>query len=125
MRVLVIEDSAPLRRAIIGILRRTFPGVDTLAAETADDAIALLEQSACKGPAFDLVISDYNLLGWRTGGDVLDWIQAHLSYLERRFVFLSSDPAIQLRGVPFFDKPCDLDAFRAKLREIVVTPNPA
>jgi CheY-like chemotaxis protein len=122
MRVLVIEDNANLRKAMIGVLRRAFPGVDVLAAESADEAIGLLQESACEGPPFDLVLSDYNLLGWRTGGDVLDWIQAHLSYLEKRFVFLSSDDAIQLRGVPFFDKPCDLDELRATLRQLVAQP---
>lgn len=119
MRALVVEDDANVRRSTISILRRTFPGIDTIAAESADEAIGLLEESACEGPAFDLVVSDYNLLGVRTGGDVLDWIQAHLSYLEKRFVFIASDDAIRLRGVPYFDKPCDLNELRATLRQIV------
>jgi CheY-like chemotaxis protein len=121
MRALVVEDDANVRRATISIVRRTFPGVDIIAAESADEAIGLLEESACKGPPFDLIVSDYNLLGTRTGGDVLDWIQAHLSYLEKRFVFLASDDAIRLRGVPFFEKPCDINELRVALRQLVDT----
>jgi CheY-like chemotaxis protein len=122
MKVLVIEDDDNLRKTMISFIRRTFRDVDglvVLAALTANEAIALLRESTCEGKAFDLVVSDYDLKDASTGGEVLDWIQAHLSYLESRFVFLSSDSAIARRGVPFFDKPCDLDALRIKMREIV------
>lgn len=119
MRVLVIEDSAIIRRTLIGALCRMFPGVDTITAESADEAIALLQESACEGPAFDLITSDYNLLGTRTGGDVLDWIQAHLSHLESRFVFVSGNEAIRLRGVPFLEKPFVFADLREVLHGIV------
>lgn len=119
MRVLVIEDDASVRRALIGALRRVFPGVDTIAAESADEAIMLLRESACEGPAFDLITSDYNLLGARTGGDVLDWIQAHLSHLESRFVFVSGNDAIRLRGVPFLEKPFVFADLREVLHGVV------
>lgn len=119
MRALVIEDDAAIRRVIITTLRRTFPGINTLGAESADEAIALLQESACEGPAFDLVTCDYDLLGTRNGGDVLDWIQAHLSHLEERFVFVSGNDAIRLRGVPFLEKPFAFDDLRAMLRGVV------
>jgi len=119
MRALVIEDDASIRRTLIHALRRTFPGVNTIVAESADEAIALLQESACEGPAFDLITSDFNLLGTRTGGDVLDWIQAHLSHLESRFVFVSGNDAIRLRGVPYLEKPFTFDDFRATVRSLV------
>lgn len=119
MRVLVIEDDANTRRTLIRALRYIFPGVDPVAAESADQAIRLLQESACQGPAFDLVTSDYNLGGIRTGGDVLDWIQTHLSYLGRRFVFVSGNDAIRLRGVPYLEKPFAFDDFRTAVRSLV------
>lgn len=119
MRVLFIEDNENVRRTLLGVLRRTLPGATFDTAESADEAIERLKDSACTGPSYDLVISDYNLVGVCTGGDVLTWIQEHLSYLVSRFVFLTSQTdAVRDRGVPYFDKPFDVSAFKQTLIKI-------
>ncbi len=119
MRILVVEDNANISRMLNNMLRRIFPGATTTTVASADEAIAHLRDSACEGPTFDLVTCDYDLVGVRTGGDVLDWVQAHLSHLERRFVFVSGNDAIRQRGVPFLEKPFGFSSFRAVLHEVV------
>lgn len=122
MRVLIVEDDISVCRANTSILRRTFTTaqLDVAYAHEAGAAIELLKASACDAPPFDLVMSDFQLRDGSNGGQVLDWIQEHLSYLASRFVFISSKTHLtQLRGVPFFDKPCDVDALRATLRSII------
>jgi len=114
MKALIVEDDASIRRAIIRTLRRMFDGIHICAAESADEAIDYLREAVLDRP-FDLIISDWDLLGGQTGGDVLEWIREHASQLEPRFMFLSGNEAIQNQRVRFIEKPCDTATLKAAI----------
>jgi DNA-binding response OmpR family regulator len=118
MKALIVEDDANLRRTTIRLLRRMFPEVEPACAESADEAIDLLREATIDR-GFDLVICDFNLVGVRTGADVLAWIQEHASYLEERFLFLTSDERARTLHPRFLEKPCDVDTLRAAIEATV------
>lgn len=66
-RILLVEDDAPLRGAMVEVLR----GLGHHVTDVADVASA---QKAMEPPAFDLVLSDYDL-GLQTGIDLAQWMQ--------------------------------------------------
>lgn len=115
MKVLIVEDDAQLRRVLIRLMRHMFDDIDPWAAESADQAIEYLREAALDRP-FDLVISDFNLLGTRTGGDIIEWIRDHASYLENRFLFLSSDERAKKFHRNWLPKPAEAADLRAAIQ---------
>lgn len=117
VKVLLVEDSSDIRRGTIRLLRRMFDTVDPWAAESVDSALAHLRDAILDKP-FDLVICDWDLLGARKGGEVLEWIREHASQLERRFVFFSANDVAALQGVPYVEKPSDPSTLRAAIQAV-------
>lgn len=107
VRVLIVEDHAAIARGHEHLVRRHLTHIgcasEVVITDTAEAAIAKLAVEN-----FDLVISDFDLAGTGTGGDVLRAVRADLD--RPRFVFVSgSDDAAILaakHGVPYLDKPC-------------------
>ena len=95
MKVLIVEDEASIRRVLARVLHTTFAEVAIQAAESVDEAVGLLTEAMTAGSMFDFVISDYNLLGTRTGAELLEWVRTHASYLEHRFLFFSGNPEVE------------------------------
>lgn len=60
LRVLVVEDEAPLGRATVRLLARD--GCDAMAVESAEEALVVLRECDTR-PAFDVVVSDVGLPG--------------------------------------------------------------
>lgn len=89
MRVLIIENDALLQRSLDRLLRRWFKNADIWTADNGQLAINSLDEQ------FDLIISDYDLNGPLTGGDVLSWIRKRRPDLVERFVFLSGNPIVE------------------------------
>jgi DNA-binding response OmpR family regulator len=118
MKILVIEDEPNLRRTIMRMLRRMFGEVDMHGVDNADEAINQLRDAMLDKP-FDLVLSDFNLVGPRTGGDVLEWIHTHASYLVDRFVFLTSDDRARQLHPRYLEKPCEPDVLRALIEATI------
>lgn len=118
MKALIVEDDANIRRTLIRLLRRMFAEVEPVCAESVDEAIGHL-RTATLEKGFTLVICDFNLIGARTGADVLAWIQEHASYLEERFLFLTSDERAKALHPRFIEKPCDVDVLRAAIEATV------
>lgn len=114
MKILLIEDDATIRRAVTRLLRRMFDGALIQAAESADEAIDLIKEATLDRP-FDLVISDFNLLGGPTGGDVLEWIREHATYLEPRFVFLTDNETAKAMHKNYVEKPCEAATLRTAI----------
>lgn len=116
MKVLLVEDEASIRRVTIRILRKMFDDVDPWVAESADQAIDYLREAVIDRP-FDLIICDWDLLGTRTGGDVLEWIREHASQLERRFIFFTAnDDALAMRAPWTILKPADVLAIQVTIQ---------
>lgn len=119
MKILLVEDNDVLQRTITRMLRRTFDDVSVVAVDSADDAIDSL-RGATLDQAYDFIISDFNLRGHRNGGDVLAWVQQHASYLETRFLFLSSDSvAVEKHHKPYVLKPCDASQLQAAIQAVL------
>lgn len=116
LRILYVEDDANLRKTVIRMFRRFFADVDVKLAESVDEAIDHLKTSTSTA-MFDLVVSDYDLLGTRKGSELLAWIRVHMSYLEPRFVFLSGNEAAGKHGVLWLEKPCESSVLHAALNE--------
>jgi CheY-like chemotaxis protein len=123
MKVLVIEDSPSIHRAYERILKRWFPDVDVWISDNADLAISYIGmfivplRQAHGAPLknFDLIISDYNLHGDKTGGDVLAWIKANRPELAARFLFVSTDPKIFELHDTALEKPATPDQLRKEI----------
>lgn len=118
MKVLVIEDNITVRRMIIRLLRRMFDDARVEAAAYADEAITLIMTSTLDRP-YDLVISDFNLLGGRTGGDVLAWVREHASYLEPRFLFFTSDDRAAKLHKNYVEKSHDTTELRMTIETML------
>ncbi len=118
MKVLVVEDDTTLRQLIIRTIRRLYTDVDVKIAESVDEAIDHLREAVIDRP-FDLITCDYNLIGTRTGGDVLEWIQEHASFLIPRFLFLSGNDAVNKLHDNCLAKPADAADLRAAIQATV------
>lgn len=82
--ILLVEDQPDIRQKTTRFLLRAFPDAFVLHAATASQAIAVIASEAV-----DLVVSDFELEGVETGGDLLAWVRRQRPALEDRFVFLS------------------------------------
>lgn len=116
MRILLVEDSELVQRAILRLVRSVHPHAVTDVVDAAPEAIERLDSFA-----YDYVLSDFDLrIG--TGGDVLRHVRAHLPrYVDQnRFLLMSGDlrPCIHALGHPLtFEKPLDPSRFRTLLTE--------
>lgn len=116
MRILLIEDSEIVQKALLRFIQSVHPYAITNVVDTAPEAIAHLDKFA-----YDYIVSDYDLrIG--TGGDVLSHVRTHFSfYIERnRFILMSGDlrPGITSLNHPLtFEKPIE----PRKLRELLLT----
>jgi signal transduction histidine kinase/DNA-binding response OmpR family regulator len=121
-RILVVEDSEDVRRAVVDMLRGW--GYRVEAAEDPDVAAAILE----KDPAFDLLFTDIVMPGTITA--------VELAQLAQRLrpgigVLLTSGFARGLipdhtrSGYPMIAKPYSSEALSAKLRSVLVNRRPA
>jgi len=102
MRILHIEDDKLIQAAMLRMLRISY-SAEIVTVDNPVTAIgALLAANA--GTPFDLVISDWDIVGG-TGGDVFDWMLANVPDMKARWMFLTSrDEACHL-GVPCLVKP--------------------
>lgn len=114
IHVLYIEDNELLARSTLRFFRRCYPDAVVSHVDRDDDAIACLQSVQ-----FDLVLSDYDLGGGGSGGDVLAWIEQHQPHLMTRFIFLSSNVACAGRGVPWLEKPCSLSSLAAAIDSVL------
>ena len=112
MRILFVEDDKSLQRATVRMIRLARENAEVLLAQTYDEAVAHLTAS----PELDLVLCDYNLIGSKTGGDVLEWIKANRFELVPRFVFLSANDVVKKLHDRCLVKPCAPEDIRALLR---------
>lgn len=114
MRILLVEDSDLVQRAIVRLIKSVHPYAVTNVVDSAPEAIEHLDKYA-----YDYIVSDFDLkIG--TGGDVLRHVREHFAfYVDRnRFILMSGDlrPAITSLDHPLtFEKPIEPN----KLRELL------
>lgn len=114
--ILFVEDSATAAAMIQKILEKH--GLKVTQVITAEEALWLLEEQ-CTAEAnpfdeFDMVITDFYLMGEMTGGDLLHAIRAkmHLSQQEMPVLVLTSTE----------DKQTQVEAFHAGANDFVTKP---
>lgn len=105
IRVLVVEDDPLIARGYERLIRRRFSPCDIVVVNSAEIAVVMLFTQD-----FDLVISDFDLAGKRTGADVLEAVRADLN--RPAFLFVSGNEVVETLGAPFLDKPCAPSALR-------------
>ena len=114
MRILLVEDSDLVQKAIVRLIKSVHPFAITNVVDNAPEAIDHLDKFA-----YDYIVSDFDLrIG--TGGDVLAHVRQHFAfYIERnRFILMSGDlrPVITALKHPLtFEKPI----MTHKLRELL------
>jgi two-component system cell cycle response regulator len=114
--ILFVEDSATAAAMIQKILEKH--GLHVTQVITAEEALSLLENQHARGEnqfnEFDMVITDFYLMGEMTGGDLLHAIRAkmHLSQQEMPVLVLTSTE----------DQQTQVEAFHAGANDFVTKP---
>lgn len=105
IHILHIEDEKLIATTIERILRRTFKAVVTTAV-SGPEALAAIEQNPNKWAA---ILSDWNIKGKMSGGDVFRQVADSYPDLAKRYVFMSDDQEAErlaaASGVSFIEKP--------------------
>lgn len=114
--VLLIEDDPVLQRTTTRMIRKIYPDARVIVADNADAAIADLQVHD-----IEVVVSDYDLLGNKTGGDVFRWVQANKPQLVDRYVFFTGNDAPESMHYRYVRKPADV----AELKRGLTKPGPA
>lgn len=112
MKILLVEDDQALQRATVRMLRIVRADAQVLLAQTYDEAVAHLAVN----PELGLILCDYNLIGPKTGGDVLEWIKTNRPELVEKFVFVSGNDEVRKLHDRYIVKPCFPGDIRALLR---------
>lgn len=118
MKVLLVEDDVLIRKLTLRLLRSMFDNIEPWAADSVEQALDFLRESMLDRQ-FDLIVCDYDLVGWLKGDEVLAWVQTHASHLVRRFMFFSGNDAVKNRGVPAVEKPCEMALLRKTIEALV------
>jgi len=116
LRVLIVDDEAAIRLALVRHLRRRGHTV-----ETAEDGAAALEQIASSG--FDVILSDIRMPGM-SGDRLLRELRERGSEdAIRRLLFMTGDPASEAvqqgveHAIPVLSKPFTLREITEKIEE--------
>jgi DNA-binding NtrC family response regulator len=103
MYILHIEDDSDIASAMERLLRREF-GAKVVTATSGEAAI-----KAVNSTEFDLVISDWNIEGSMTGGDIYNLIQVEYPKVSSRYMFMSDSRLAELlcaaADLEFVEKP--------------------
>jgi CheY-like chemotaxis protein len=108
--VLLIEDDPALQRSTTRMIRKIYPDARVIVADNADAAIADLQVHD-----IEVVVSDYDLIGNKTGGDVFTWVQANQPHLVDHYVFFTGNDAPQAMHYRFVQKPADVSELKRGL----------
>ena len=118
MKILLVEDDALIRAALHRALRRNFDVTRVYSATSVIDAIDILRGD----DPIDLVISDFNLVGVPTGGDLVEWVINHMPALGTRFMFFSSDELAHNYHMPVVTKPASTDSIIRAVKVFLEQP---
>jgi len=115
-RILYVEDSQLTATVMLRLMERH--GLQVTHTTHAEQAIQLLRETSSGGPreseAFDIVITDFYLLGRLTGGDLLHAIRARFHYSQQEM------PVLVLTGSEAGEK--QVEVFHAGANDFVSKP---
>ncbi len=120
-QILVIEDDPQLQRAYPRMMRKMYPGSEVTVVNSYGDAVGHLEAQPV-----DLVVSDVDLVGDRTGIDVFEWVKTHKPHLVDRYVFVTGgNPQVAQLHYRYAEKPATIPELQAAIdRPAPLHPNP-
>ena len=119
-QILVIEDDPQLQRAYPRMMRKMYPGAEVTIVDNYDDAIGYLDTR----PA-DLIISDVDLVGDRTGIDVFGWVRENHPELVDRYVFVTGgNPQVEQLHYRYAEKPATVAEIQAAIDKPTPRQNP-
>ncbi|HEU5207830.1 MAG TPA: PAS domain S-box protein [Longimicrobiales bacterium] len=116
LRVLIVDDEAAIRLALVRHLERRGHTV-----ETAEDGAAALEQIAASG--FDVILSDIRMPGMSGDRLLRELRERGSEEAIRRLVFMTGDPASEAvqqgveHAIPVLSKPFTLREITEKIEE--------
>lgn len=120
VRILVVDDDAPIRRLLSALIRRGLDGaVEIREVSSGEDALAALRE----GP-FDLVLSDYRM-GAVNGVDVLESAAVRMTGAARVLITGYADVPVAVDGVNrgqmdgFVTKPWDNERLVALIERVL------
>ncbi len=116
--VLHLEDDQAVAGFVARAVGEVFPGACGDVFMRVSDAVATL--SAVPNH-YDLIISDFNVLGPETGGDFLAWVKLHQPHMVERFVFFTGNSDVRLLHPKVIDKGISVASFVHQLH-LLVTP---
>ena len=116
LRILVLDDEAPIRTFLLRVLRRS---VDVVAAATGPEALRLIEEDQ-----FDGVLCDHRMPGM-SGTDVYEQVATLRPELARHFILMSGDvlnPELlafaRKRSVQLLSKPFEIETLQGLVDEM-------
>jgi PAS domain S-box-containing protein len=116
LRILVLDDEAPIRTFLLRVLRRS---VDVVAAATGSEALRLIEEDQ-----FDGVLCDHRMPGM-SGTDVYEQVATLRPELARHFILMSGDvlnPELlafaRKRSVRLLSKPFEIETLQGLVDEM-------
>ena len=113
--ILYVEDDLVLAKTVERMLGRIAPDARVIHLLSVDAAIKVLGLVRV-----DLVLSDFNVFGPKTGLDLLEHVVA--LHIPTPFIFLSSDERCEGRGVPWLRKPCPPSHIRDAVMAVLDPP---
>lgn len=113
-RILVVGDRAEVAGTTSEMLRRL--GYDVQTADRAQTALALLDEA---DPGFELLLTDGNLAGWRSGRDLAQDVRLRHPDLPMILMSDGSDPMGLDDGLPVLRKPFSLNDLATAIRAIL------
>jgi diguanylate cyclase (GGDEF)-like protein len=115
-RILYVEDSQLTAAMMLRLMEHH--GLQVLHTTQAEEALQLLRETAPGGPrtdeGFDIVITDFYLQGYLTGGDLLHAIRARFHYSQQEM------PVLVLTGAETHER--QIEVFHAGANDFVTKP---
>ncbi len=104
MKVLAIDDSAAVRRALKRIMSVRYPGVEITEASSAEEAKALLAVQT-----FDVILSDVDMPPGQDGISLMREVRSHRPFQAYVLMTGRADEVAQLVDIAVLEKPSEPD----------------
>lgn len=114
--VFLLEDEPALQKATTRMIKKILPGAQVVVSDNVDGMIGNLKYLEPK-----LIVSDFDVVGNKSGGDFFRYIKQHRPDLVDRFVFFTGNADAQDEGhYRFVSKPATVK----DLQEAILSPAP-
>ncbi len=114
IHILHIEDDMSVATTVSRLLRKKLDAVVVSVASGEEAMSSMTLQN------WNLIISDWNIKGKATGGDVFDWVREQFPELSKKYVFMSDDQQAAeysaQYGLEFVEKPASVDRILQAVR---------